>query len=256
MTESSRAAVYAAPGFGDDAVAARLCERAQAWLGRAVDGAPVARECPPGWTREQVDEITVAARSYGFHGTLKAPFRLDAGRTLTGLCDAVDELAAASPPVVIPRLTLAPLGGFLALVPGGEAPDLRALADAAVTGLDRFRAPLTAPERERRRPETLTERQRDLLDRWGYPYVLDEFRFHLTLTDSIPSGRRPGVQQALQSWFGEYLGADLVLDAVAVFTQESPTAPFVVHSVHRLAGPDRTHSTARPASPALEGTDR
>ena len=92
---------------------------------------------------------------------------------------------------MIPQLSLARLDGFFALVPGAEAADLYALADDVVTGFDGFRAPATEAEIARRNPAALTSRQRELLDAWGYPYVLDEFRFHLTLTDRIPaSGSR------------------------------------------------------------------
>ncbi|MBD0860188.1 DUF1045 domain-containing protein [Gordonia sp. zg691] len=235
-----RAAVYAAPGFAappstPDPLAALLRERAEEWLGRAIDGRAVPARMPAGWTRDEVDAITVAARSYGFHGTLKPPFRLAPGRSLDELVAAVDDLAARTPTVSIPRLRLGRLGPFFALVPGTDDHALRAVADAVVTGLDSFRAPMTDEDRTRRDPDSLTPRQRDLLDKWGYPYVLDEFRFHLTLTDRIPDDRHHVVGDVLRSWFDDVLGQDVPLDVLTVLTQAAPGSPFRLHSSHPMS---------------------
>jgi YfiH family protein len=133
-----RAAVYAAPGFGRgsseaDARAVRLREHAEKWLGRAIGGRAVPTCAPTGWVRDEVDAITVAARSYGFHGTLKPPFRLAAGRSLDELTGAVADLAARTPAVSIPHLSLGRLDAFFALVPGADDQPLRSVADAVVT---------------------------------------------------------------------------------------------------------------------------
>jgi putative phosphonate metabolism protein len=230
-----RFAIYAAPGAGaQDTVGAALREKAERWLGRSVTADPVIPGVPAGWTRAAVDAITADARRYGFHGTLKAPFRLAEGHTPADLDAAVARFAAARAGVLIPRLSLVRLDGFYALMPGAEAPELQALADDVATGFDAFRAPLTAAEFARRRPESLTPRQRELLKAWGYPYVLEEFRFHLTLTDRIPPEQRPVVERALSGWFAGSLGADVPVAALAVFTEAEPGAPFLLHAVHPL----------------------
>jgi hypothetical protein len=232
---TARFAIYAAPGTGPaDAVGPVLREKAEQWLGRSVTGEHVTPGVPAGWTRAAINAITVDARRYGFHGTLKAPFRLAGGRTAAELDAAVARYAAGRPGVLVPRLALARLGGFFALVPGAEAAGLATLADEVVTGLDRFRAPATEAEMARRNPAALTPRQRELLGAWGYPYVLDEFRFHMTLTDSIPDARRPEVERVLDGWFAPLLGATLRIDALAVFTEAVPGAPFRLHAVHPL----------------------
>ena len=52
-----------------------------------------------------------------------------------------------------------------------------------------FARPPGAAELERRRKAGLSAAQEKMLLRWGYPYVLDEFRFHLTLTGRLqPEG--------------------------------------------------------------------
>jgi putative phosphonate metabolism protein len=230
-----RFAIYAVPGTGStDAAGALLREKAEQWLGRSASGDLVQPAVPAGWTREAVDAMTANARRYGFHATVKAPFRLAEGRTPTELDAALARFAAGHAGAVVPRLSLARLGGFFALVPGAEAAELHALADEVVTGFDGFRAPATEAELARRFPASLTARQRELLNAWGYPYVLDEFRFHLTLTDRIPDGRRPAVERALRGWFAASLGANVPIDALALFTEAEPSAPFTLRAVHPL----------------------
>jgi Protein of unknown function (DUF1045) len=248
MRVVGRFAIYVAPGVrSQDAVGLLLRRKAEQWLGRSVSSDPVTPGVPVGWTRAAVDAITVNARRYGFHGTLKAPFRLAEGRTPEELNAAVARFAAGTAAAVVPRLTLARLGGFFALVPGTRAPGLHALADDVVTALDDFRAPATEAELARRNQAPLTTRQRELLSTWGYPYVLDEFGFHLTLTDRIPREQRPTVERALSDWFAELLGADLPVDALGVFTEAEPGAPFELSAVHHLRP---ATARPRPAEPA------
>ena len=250
---TGRFAIYAAPGTGSaDAAAALLRERAEQWLGRSAGGDPVTPGAPAGWTREAVDAITVSARRYGFHGTLKAPFRLAPGRTPEELDAALALFAAARQRVLIPRLRVARLGGFFALVPGAEvtveAAGLYALADEVVTAFDGFRAPPTEAELARRDPAALTPRQRELLEAWGYPYVLDEFRFHLTVTDRIPAGRQAAVERTLNGWFAASLGATVPVDALALFTEAEPGAPFTLRAVHPLRPSPREPTTREPTT--------
>jgi putative phosphonate metabolism protein len=244
---TGRFAIYAAPGVRpSDTVGVLLRQKAEQWLGRSVSADRVTPGVPVGWTRAAIDAMTVNARRYGFHATLKPPFRLAAGRTPEELDAAVARFAASSAAAVAPRLTLARLGGFFALVPAAEAPGLHALADEVVRAFDDFRAPPTEAELARRDQASLTPRQRELLSTWGYPYVLDEFGFHLTLTDRIPHQQRAQVERVLSDWFAAFLGADLPVDALAVFTEAEPGAPFQLHAVHHLtaARPQR-----RPADP-------
>lgn len=238
---TQRVAVYAVPGLGSpDPGALLLRQRAEAWLGRSMDGSTPPAAAPQGWQRHEVDALTAHARRYGFHATLKAPFRLTAGSTLDQLERDVARFAAAHDAVSIPDLRVELQGDFFALVPGRPSPALGTLAGALVTGLDAHRAPATPAETARRAPEALSSRQRALLQAWGYPYVLEEFRFHLTLTDRVPPQRRPRVHQTLTGWFAGCLGRAVVVDALVVCTESAPGAPFALRSVHPL----------RPAPPA------
>jgi putative phosphonate metabolism protein len=248
MRVIGRFAIYAAPGVRSaDAVGLLLRRKAEQWLGRSVSSDPVTPGVPVGWTRAAVDAMTVDARRYGFHATLKAPFRLAEGRTPEELNAAVARFAAGTAAAVIPQLTLARLGGFFALVPGAQAAGLHALADDVVMAFDDFRAPATDAELARRNQAALTPRQRELLSAWGYPYVLDEFGFHLTLTDRVPREQRPAVERVLTDWFAELLGADMPVDALGVFTEAEPGAPFELSAVHHL---QPALARPRPAEPA------
>lgn len=247
---SGRVAIYAAPGaLATDAPGQDLLARAESWLGRSATGAPVESSVPAGWTRADVDAITVDARRYGFHATLKAPFRLADGRSLDELETAVARFAAERPVVSAPRLSLTRIGRFFALTPGAAAEPLYALAAEVVKGFDEFRAPTSAAELARRDPAGMTERQRELFARWGYPYVLDEFRFHLTLTDRIAPERQAAVESVLAEWFGDVLGRTLPVDALAIFTEAEPGAPFELRSAHPLC-PAGEFLTAHDASPS------
>lgn len=248
---NGRVAIYAVPGTtADDGAGSPLREaasllrvRAEAWLGRSLAGAPVAVAAPEGWTREAVDEITVDARRYGFHGTLKAPFRLADGRTLGELEAAVAQFGAGRAPVSLPELALSRIGHFFALVPGAPAAPLNALAAAVVVAFDEFRAPPNAAELARRNPGAMSVRQRELFERWGYPYVLDAFRFHLTLTDRIEAPLQDKVEAVLDEWFADCLGETIPIDALAILTETVPGAPFELHSLHPLGPPSAVPST-------------
>ncbi|KAA5604660.1 DUF1045 domain-containing protein [Roseospira marina] len=225
---SPRYALYHAPEPGSP-----LAEQAVLWLGRDAETAE-AREHPavPGLDAGRIARLTASPRFYGFHGTLKAPFALAPGTTPDDLVAAVDRFAVDRAPFTIPPLTVAALGGFLALVPSAPSPALEDLAAACVQTFDGFRAPPAPDEVARRQAAGLTAAQAALLDRWGYPYVLGEFRFHMTLTGRIDDpAERAAVADALTHLFAPLLGAPEPVTGVAVFHQPDRTQPFRV--IHR-----------------------
>lgn len=213
MRDIRRWAVYVAPKM--DGPLARF---GADWLGWDAQ-AGTAREGLdlPGLPRPRA-ELVAAPRCYGFHGTLKAPFAL-AGEP-AALDAALAALAGAVAPFTLP-LQLATLGGFLALVPAVESPAMEALAAACVTRLDRFRAPPDAAEIARRRPETLTPAQRELLAAWGYPFVLGEFRFHMTLTGALDPEQRAAVADALAPLLAPLLAPPLLVADIGLFGEDA-----------------------------------
>ncbi|MEM7318254.1 MAG: DUF1045 domain-containing protein [Pseudomonadota bacterium] len=156
---------------------------ATSWLGwDAESGASVAH---PALDDLPVGEITKTPRKYGLHGTLKPPFRL-ADDTDSGALDAAClELARSLAPVRLEGLELTRMGRFLALCPRGDQTAIARLAARTVRKLDRFRAPSSEAELARRRGKGLNEQQDRNLRAWGYPFVMDQFRFHITLTGRL-----------------------------------------------------------------------
>jgi putative phosphonate metabolism protein len=175
-------------------------------------------------------EITVDPRKYGFHATLKAPMSLVDGRNEAELMATVKKFARAHR--AIPTITpvVRAIGSFIAIVPEAPSPALQTLVDDCVTAFDSFRAPLTMEDRRRRNVLALTERQIAYLDRWGYPYVFEEYRFHMTLTGSIDSQRRASVLDVLQNRFCKLDLQQVAIDHVALLRQSDEQSAFNVMS--------------------------
>lgn len=206
-----------------------LWERAVTWLGYdAWSGNDVPRSSSTGIPDERLQAITAAPRKYGFHATLKAPFRLAPEHDEGSLLDAVETFAERHPSVIIDSLECRWIGPFLALVPGVQGQDVSNLAATIVERFEPFRAPLNQAEIDRRLDSPLSAVQREHLDRWGYPYVFDEFRFHMTLTGALAEELRPAVDTAARRHFRPHLGKPLAVDALCVFRQEHAEAPFRV----------------------------
>lgn len=212
-----RAAIYWAPGIADP-----LHALGSRWLGRDAETAAVLPQPDmPG-----IAEITADARGYGLHATLKPPFRL--ARPYGLLRDAVAALAGATRPFALPPLAIRDLKGFLALREAAHCPPLHALADACVTGLDEFRAPPEQAELDRRRKAPLSPAHEALLAAWGYPYVLAEWQFHVTLTRRLSSAERDAVLPFLHGHFGDVPANPRLVTEICLFTQAGPGAPFLI----------------------------
>jgi len=170
--------IYAAPGTGSTDAAGVAPARAGGVLARPPDGRDPAGSRPAsGWTRRPSTRSPSTPARYGFHGTLKAPFRLAEGRSIEQLEQDLERFRRDQLPRRAPATELAPHRWLLRPRTGADAPDLHELAAALVTGFDAYRAPATVAETARRNPDALTPRRRRMLEAWGYPYVLDEFRF-------------------------------------------------------------------------------
>jgi hypothetical protein len=214
-----RVAVYWAPRLDDP-----LHRLGSAWLGRdAESGATLPQPPLPGL---DIAAITADPRGYGLHGTLKPPFRL-ATDWHAFRAEAM-ALAARTPPFALPPLVLAEHHGFLALLESGKSAPLQALCDACVEALDAHRAPPTPEEIARRRPERATPRQREHIHRWGYPYVFDEWWFHVTLSRRLTEAERAVVQPALAAHLGTAPALPRRVTELCLFTQAAPGAPFLI----------------------------
>ncbi|MEM6610206.1 MAG: DUF1045 domain-containing protein [Pseudomonadota bacterium] len=215
MDEFARYAIFAVP---DGA----FFRTASTWLGwDSAAGIEVAHPDLPNLPASEAAILTATPRKYGFHGTLKPPFRLARGTTRGELEAAIAAFCAARPGVEIPRLAIRAMGGFVAAVPATPQPDLSALAAAIVAGFDPFRAAAPPDELTRRRKAGLSENQELMLRHWGYPYVFDEFRFHLTLTGKIDGTAAEETASRLSEHFAPVLPAPYAIDNLCMLGEAS-----------------------------------
>jgi putative phosphonate metabolism protein len=234
LATDGRVAIYAAPHPDDPlwAFGSRV-------LGYdAVSGALL--PSPPPLRLDQAcwDDLTAEPRRYGFHATLKAPFRLADGHSPDKLSAALSSYGAERRALAPFRLEIRAIGEFLALVPESAPEALGRLAADIVISFDGFRAELSQAERERRLAARLDARQKDYLDRYGYPYVLEEFRFHMSLTGKV---RDPALREELRLALREKLQSEVRdtafnLDALVLFAQPRAGEPFLIRERHMLQG--------------------
>jgi len=180
-------------------------------------------------------EISADPRKYGFHATLKAPMALAPGTSEAGLAEACAAFAGQVRPIPVIRPVVDSISGFIAVIPAEPVDTLQQLAADCVRDFDGFRAPLSAEDRARRRPEKLSARQRDYLDRGGYPYVMEEFRFHMTLTGRLDAERRGPILEMLRGRFATLDLKMLEIDRIALFRQDDAAARFGIIGEWALA---------------------
>ncbi|MDT8327623.1 MAG: DUF1045 domain-containing protein [Roseovarius sp.] len=208
--EFKRYAVYVTPEPGP------LANFGAAWLGwDCTTGRNVGHPEVPGLPLP-VAEITETPRKYGLHATMKPPFRLRDGANEAALRAAFDRFCRIAAPVTLDGLTLARLGRFLALVPEGDDTALRTLAADTLRAFESFRAPLTQAEHARRRASSLSAEQDALLLQWGYPYVMHEFRFHITLTGKLPRDKAIRTQAILTPLLAPLLPRPFAITALSL----------------------------------------
>lgn len=228
----SRFAIYYTPDAAEP-----LSAFGSAWLGRDMAAnTPIPRPVLPGCSPERLIDVTRVPWLYGFHATLKPPFALANGMTETRLAQTVRAFTASRRSFSLPPLQLSELSGFLALTTTEGCHDVHALADDCVRVFDPYRMPADAEELARRRRCGLTPRQEELLVRWGYPFVMDEWRFHMTLSSRLEAGERELLRARLASLIEPALRAPLVVDSICLFQQDQPLAPFRLVSRHRFGG--------------------
>ena len=254
MTDYRRYAIYYTPEPNGD-----LSRLGTHWLGWDADVGAPAQHLSIEDLGEDLAALTERPRRYGFHGTLKAPFRLHPDRSPLDLHHSVQRIAACSAPIVLPGLAISDRSGFLSLRPVGDTADLNDLSDRLVSELDAFRAPATETEAAKWKNRRLTDRQRAAVADWGYPFVFEDFCFHMTLTGPRPAKRLAQLQRILTPILEPNLPRPFEMNSVSL-CGEAPNGFFRV--IHRygmaevedtLASVPRTESgeqiTAAPKLP-------
>lgn len=233
MAAFPRYAIYHAAARGGvlDRFGTRLLGY-DAWAGDDVPFPAGVVQAMPDWR-----DLTQDPRKYGFHATLKAPIALADGKTEAELLAACESFAETPRPIPVIIPVVNSISGFLAVVPAEPSAELERLAADCVSAFDLFRAPLTPQDRARRNPEKLTPRQCDYLGRWGYPYVMEEFRFHMTLTGRLGGERREPVLAMLRERFAAVGLTRLAIDGIALFRQDDAASRFRIIGHWQLRPP-------------------
>jgi putative phosphonate metabolism protein len=225
IDRAHRFAIYFAPAT-DDPWWRAGCE----WLGRdAFTGLSYRQPSLPRLLASEQEKLTAAPRRYGWHATLKAPFALTETADLEQLRSALRELCRAFTPFLLPPLNVSLLDDFLALVPAENSVEIDRIARACVSRLHRFAAPLSPAELARRRSANLSPAEDALLLEWGYPYVMDYFRFHMSLTGSLADASVATVdilRNGAHEWFAELPQCRFA--SIALFAEPSPDSDFVL----------------------------
>jgi 2'-5' RNA ligase len=228
---TARYALYYAP-----APDSALHAAASAWLGRdAFTGASLERPVVEALCDLDLEALTADPRHYGFHATLKAPFALSADKTEGDLLDALFAFAAGEPAF---EADIAPQGlsAFIAFRLVGPSPALQALHEGCVRAFEPYRAPLSGPDLARRRKAGLSPLQDERLLAFGYPYIFEDFRFHMTLTGAVrDEALRARITAALGDHFAPVSGRH-AFDRLSLFKQDTRDSDFLVLAQALLEG--------------------
>ena len=201
-----------------------------AWIGRdAATNAPITRPLLASIANDTLIAITQHPRRYGFHATLKAPFHLAEHSNVDSLLEHVVAFTNTQSHFSLPRLKVAMLEDFLALVPAEHSRQIELIARTCVAEFDHHRRPLTDAELSQRRAKKLSTHQGEMLLRWGYPHVFDSYRFHFTLTDSLcgmDDRFVTQIREAAEQLFTDDMVLRCAFDAISVFKEPHPGADF------------------------------
>ena len=201
----------------------------------AVRGDAVALPGHPAYAHPDARSWLSEPARYGFHATLKAPFTLAEGCEEDDLRDAAAVFAAEQKAFTLPDLMVKSIGRFLALVPADPPPELNVLAGDCVRAFERLRAPLSDADIRRRLESPLTARQIGYLNRWGYPYVFEDFRFHMTLSGAVDDAVPERLEEALKALYAP-IAAPMLVDAITICRQDTRSTPFRVLERLRFGG--------------------
>ncbi|SHN61465.1 DUF1045 domain-containing protein, partial [Desulfovibrio litoralis] len=218
-----------------------LSALANGLLGRDIfSNTSVPFHCFKEISQQELEIATEEPRKYGLHATLKAPFYLKDNMTEQGLCLALEEFSKKQSSVYCPKLNLKNIDNFLGLTPAvltkseiNAQEEISCFAFNIVKEFDKFRAELSEADLIRRKKQLLSLKQLEYLERFGYPFVADEYRFHLTLTSRILDTEKNKIFfNVFQTYLKEVLDQALFIDNITLCVQSEETDnKFKVHTV-------------------------
>jgi len=222
---AARYAVYYAPDPDS-----QLAQLGNSWLGRDLENGDLLEQPKVlGVSATQIRNLTKAKRRYGFNCTLKPPFELNPATTVNGLLETARVLALGLSPIEMPKLELTLIGNFIALTLTSSSAVIDELASTCVRAFEGFRMPLSEERIARYRRDKLTVHQEQMLNHWGYPYVMEEFRFHMSLTDRIQSNKKQEtILNTLKKFFRPVFAKSILISQITVVAQKEADEPMKV----------------------------
>ncbi len=189
----------------------------RSWFGRANDGVTLQAFSDAGLSGTSFAKLAVAPGRYtGLHAQFRTPFAPRDGIGLDAVKTRLINFAARRKPIDTGPLTLSRSGRSLVLRPVEATPALDWLAAQCVASFEDFAAPPSDTEREEFAGPQLSDYQRLLLESFGDPYVLSEYRFSITLTGPLDAAHLERVAQALWPVLEEICASGVTVDGLSL----------------------------------------
>lgn len=163
---------------------------------------------------------------YGFHATLQAPFELHPAYTYQTLLDELEVFCSQQQPLLLTELAPRRTRRFDALAFDTQPLEVKEFASTCVQRFNKYCAPLHPQDIVRRQKKALSPTQLSNLEQYGYPYIFDDFNFHMTLSGTMPDDDN-GHLQWLRVLFDEMVTETPLLDRLCVFYQADRNEAFV-----------------------------
>lgn len=226
----ARYAIYYTPQPGT-----ALAAFGRSWFGRANDGVTLQAFSDAGLAGTSFAKLDVAPGRYtGLHALFRAPFAPRDGIGLEAIKTRLINFAARRKPVETGPLTLSRAGRFLVLRPVEATPALEWLAAQCVATFEDFAAPPSDTEREEHANPNLGDYQRLLLESFGDPHVLSEYRFAITLTGPLDAAHLERVAQALWPVLEDICASGVTIDGLSLFGDGADRTPMRLIGRYRL----------------------
>ncbi len=171
-------------------------------------------------------ELVAGVQHYGLHATVVAPFFLNE-TSEKELVHSVNYFCQSNQPVIFPRVKVHLHQGFMAVCPAETEnteqtayTPMQALAAKAVRFFYPLRKAPSDAEINSRLGAGLSTRQMEYLKRWNYPYVFEEYSFHITLTGMVNENDVPCLNTVLYNYLEEALAEPLIIDRLCICRQE------------------------------------
>jgi hypothetical protein len=226
----ARYAIYYTPQPGT-----ALAAFGRSWFGRANDGVTLQAFSDAGLSSTSFAKLAVAPGRYtGLHALFRSPFAPREGIGLDAIKTRLINFADRRKALETGPLTLSRSGRSLVLRPVEPTPALDWLATQCVATFEDFAVPPGDAEREEYASPNLSDYQRLLLESFGDPYVLSEYRFSITLTGPLDAAHLERVAQALWPVLEEICASGVTVDGLSLFGEGGDRSPMRLIGRYRL----------------------